>query len=745
MEIINQTPFLFAPFAGRIGFPGHSLTLIIKGTFDLVPDGMAVISDEQFFTTGDELYPDDDEGNGSSRYESDFAYFKPRADLLLAGTCYSPGGKPVKANQAIFQVGTSSQIIGVFGDRFWHPITKTISDPIPFTSMDLRYERSFGGTGYNKNPVGKGYSKIIDKAGSKVWPLPNIEDLRNLVDSPGKHPDPAGFGPFSSLWQQRSSKLGTYKGSWQKDRWPWFPKDFDWGYYNAAPFDMQVDGYLKGDEQLYFENLHSKYLKYKSCLPGINARVFVYKSDSHKPDVSDFNPQYFTEISLNLDTLWADMDAEKLVLVWRGVTDILSEDSEEIKHIFIASEKINEKSRSKEYYYDLFLKQFIEEKQSFEIEPDIEKAEIDAEIEDEPIDFEKELEMAEEEIKAAMLKAGIDPDENLPEPTPKDREDEARLLKELGLEEEKIPLPLTREKIKERILKGDGFAGEDLRKLDLSELDLKGLDFKDAILSGVNLKKSDLSEADLSGANLSETDLSETCIKDAILKDADLTKADLSGSDLSGSNFEDAICDSALFQNAILENIKAKDAGFFKADLSRASLKNSFCETADFSGSILNETGFQSANLFSSSFEGAAGNKIDMSDANITELRVSGNTDFSEGIFKNVIGPYSIWENAKLDGADFSFSKMEGANFAACSLRFANFAGADLKYARLSKADLRQAKCVSMNLFQASLEKADLTETDLRGSNLFGAELLDAIIDETRLDYANLKMTKLGK
>ena len=738
MEIINQTPFLFAPFAGRIGFPGHSLTLIIKGTFDLVPDGVAVISDEQFFTTGDELYPDDDEGNGSSRYESDFAYFKPRADLLLAGTCYSPGGKPVKANQATFQVGTSSKIIGVFGDRFWNPITRTISDPIPFTRMELRYERSFGGSGYNKNPVGKGYSKIIDEAGAKVRPLPNIEDLRNLVDSPGKQPEPAGFGPFSSLWEQRSSKLGTYKGSWQKERWPWFPKDFDWGYYNAAPFDMQVDGYLKGDETLYFENLHCKYLKYKSCLPGINARAFVYKSDAHKPDSSDYNPLYFTEIRLNLDTLWVDMDAEKLVLVWRGVTDILSEDYEEIKHVFIASEKINEKSRSKEYYYDLFLKQFVEDEKSFEIEQDLE-------IEDEPVNIEKELVKAEEEIKAAMLEAGIDPDEKLPEPSPKDLEDEARVLKELGLEKETAKLPLTREKIKERILKGDGFAGEDLRKLDLSELDLKGLDFKDAILSGVNLKKSDLSMADLSGADLSKADLLETLIKDAILKDTDLTEADLRRSDLSGSNFEDAICDSALFQNAILDNIKAKNAGFFKADLSRASLKNSFCETADFSGSILNKTDFQAANLFSSSFEGAKGKKIDMSDANITELRVSGNTDFSEGIFKNVIGPYSIWEKAKLDGADFSFSKMEGANFAACSLRFATFAGADLKFARLSKANLRQAKCVSMNLFQATLEKADLTETDLRGSNLFGAELLDAIIDKTRLNYANLKMTKLSK
>ncbi len=33
MKILNLTPFPFAPYAGRIGFPRHSMTLIVKGTF----------------------------------------------------------------------------------------------------------------------------------------------------------------------------------------------------------------------------------------------------------------------------------------------------------------------------------------------------------------------------------------------------------------------------------------------------------------------------------------------------------------------------------------------------------------------------------------------------------------------------------------------------------------------------------------------------------------------------------------
>ena len=164
---------------------------------------------DQLFPTGDELFPDDDEGDGSRFYESDFAYFKPRADLLLSGKCHTPGSQTIHACKVTFSVGNRSKTLGVFGDRFWHPITKTISDPLSFTQMELRYENSFGGVGYEKNPVGKGIAKITDTDGKERWPLPNIEDLRHLVDSPGSRPEPAGFGPVSSLWPQRSSKLGT--------------------------------------------------------------------------------------------------------------------------------------------------------------------------------------------------------------------------------------------------------------------------------------------------------------------------------------------------------------------------------------------------------------------------------------------------------------------------------------------------------------------------------------------------------
>ena len=159
MEIFNQTPFSFAMIIGRIGFPGYSLTLIVKGTFELVADNLAKVAEEQLYPTGDELYADDDEGTGSVRYESDFAYYKPRADLLLVGKCYAPHGKPIPACRANFQVGSKKKSLGIFGNRYWKGISRTISEPEPFTEIDLCYENSFGGEGYKLNPVGKGYQE----------------------------------------------------------------------------------------------------------------------------------------------------------------------------------------------------------------------------------------------------------------------------------------------------------------------------------------------------------------------------------------------------------------------------------------------------------------------------------------------------------------------------------------------------------------------------------------------------------
>ena len=280
---------------------------------------------------------------GSPRYESDFAYFKPRADLLLVGNCHAPRGKQARWCPATFRAGEVSKTLTVFGDRRWERrgLSWRTSEPELFRTMPLRYERSFGGHKFAANPVGSGGQRVKDEQGEEFQPLPNLEDPRRLIESRRDRLPPAGFGPLSATWETRKAKTGTYKKNYLETRWPWFPEDFDWGHFNAAPEDMQVEGYLRGDEELYFQNLHPVHSEYTSRLPGIRVRCFVNRRTS--PDAEQTE---FVEVSMNLDTLWADMETEQVVLVWRGWTQVASEDHEDVQDIFITTERLTEQPAS---------------------------------------------------------------------------------------------------------------------------------------------------------------------------------------------------------------------------------------------------------------------------------------------------------------------------------------------------------------------------------------------------------------
>ena len=178
MNITNDTAFHAAPLKGRLNFPGHTLTIIVKGTFEISSGAKAFTAEEQLYPTGDEFYPDDAESQGSLYYESDFVFFKPRADLLLVGTCHVPGGNPVRMCPVTFQVGEHNRQLSVFGNRQWqkHWLKWRATDPETFAEMQIRYENSFGGEKNRKNPVGKGKSSVKDHPGNRTWMLPNIED-----------------------------------------------------------------------------------------------------------------------------------------------------------------------------------------------------------------------------------------------------------------------------------------------------------------------------------------------------------------------------------------------------------------------------------------------------------------------------------------------------------------------------------------------------------------------------------------
>jgi hypothetical protein len=341
MEIINNTPFAVEALPFNCGPEGKPiLTIIVKGTFSINADASATFEEEQIpIAFGDELYEDSD--SVSVKYESDIVPFKPRADIVLVGKAYAPGGRAVGGLDVALRVGSLSRVIRVFGDRKWifgsglMPVD--MSKAVPFTSMDLTYERAFGGIDLNEggfceeNLVGRGFIGEKQKKESGDVLLPNLEDPKNLIKSWKDRPKPVGFGFYGRAWMPRVKYMGTYDEKWRKERSPDPPEDFRFDYYNAAHPDLQVNGYLKGDEEVRLVNL-SPNGESRFRLPGITPSVTVIKSDEFGEEILE-EDELKEEITMNLDTLCLIPDRLVFYQVWRGICHIDDLTSSEIKEI----------------------------------------------------------------------------------------------------------------------------------------------------------------------------------------------------------------------------------------------------------------------------------------------------------------------------------------------------------------------------------------------------------------------------
>jgi len=354
MKIDNQTLFDAAALPVKGPEDKPAIAIIVKGTFEFGPDRpVNPAADPIPIFYGDEFHPG--EAQGSVRFESDICPFKPSADIVLVGRAYAPGGKAVPFLDASLRVGNTRKTLRVFGDRIWKRSSRLLpassSKPAPFSTMDLIYEKAFGGSDTEgggvcvENPVGKGFfvkktKKVIHQA-----LLPNIEDPGNPIKTPADHPFPAGFGFYGRGWQPRASLLGTYDETWEAERSPDPPSDFRFDFYNGAHPDLQVKGYLSGDEEVLLSNLTPEG-RSRFMLPGVHPRVTVAKSvemstvSSGAPQdpgstVPPTSPVVKEEVPLQLDTLCLLPDEGRFYQVWRGLCPIRDLESFEVHAIEI--------------------------------------------------------------------------------------------------------------------------------------------------------------------------------------------------------------------------------------------------------------------------------------------------------------------------------------------------------------------------------------------------------------------------
>lgn len=760
VEIANRTTFAFAPMMGRVNFPAHTASLVVKAAFHLVHGGVCQPLEVPPALEGDVLskakVPE-------CLYDADLALFKPRTDLLLTGTCHVPGGKASTTCPVSFRVGGWSKSLACIGNRVWHKgmVFAKVGEVEPFTKLPLTWANAFGGPKHGANPAGKG---------AKDGMLPNIELPDSLITGYGDKPQPAGFGPVHRTWKLRAGKLGTYDNKWLKERFPAFPKDFDWTYFNAAPADQQLEGFLRGDEEIELMNLHADHAVLKTRLPGLRVRVLLREGNEGEP-------ARIREVPMNLDTLHVDADKSELYLVWRGIADVSDSDWLECRDVLVVSEPVG-KAQPLEALVPLFDAPPEDDDTPEEAETKAHRAERAKKLEAEISEIEKlvdgyaakaesqaqasigsELNIAKAATKPASpgdLKSMIDKLLASPQAAemglPKRlKASDLDIMADPDVKEamklaqsSKAPKPTDTKGLmgllKSGEAKGGDFSGSQLDSQDLAGADLTDCYFNDAQLSGANLAGAKLTGASLIGAKLTGADLTG----------ADLSDADLSGADLSGAKLDKAKLDDAVMIDTVAEGasfagaqgkdvmcvgLKAANAVFTGAQLEAGVFTGAQLQGADFTAASLKDCGFDQVDATGAKFE----------KADLSGFRGGEKSNFTNAKCKGANGAGSVWENSTLQGADFSECNLKDAQFQFSDLSGARFFGADLSSAMLRKANLSKAQAGNANFHQALLEQADLRGASLVASNFYAAEFLEAKTDGADFGGANLKMTKLEK
>lgn len=783
--LTNDSGMRVGVIPGRVLPNSLTATIIVKGSYFLRPDGVVepVPEDDQPHLNSD-LFWDDDPARGC-RIPSDFAPFKPGADLLLAAHAHSPNRQAVQFLQVSFGVGPFRKPALVVGDRYVRTgvLGNKLSDPVPFKSLPLDWSRAYGGPGYATNPVGRGIAESALRDGMPVRMAPNIQSVAGAGSDPLANPSPIGFGPIGQEWSPRAERIGTFNAAWLAKQWPWYPEDIDWKYFNAAPGDQYLDGlYLRGDESMEFVNLHAEYPVLATRLAGRQPRCFIYLRRKGTLD--------FQEVLLRLDTLLADLDAGQVHLTWRGVAAVDTRKFKELEQLFVLEESIHAPlASSLDGYQAACEEKKKRQREKFKIPPitfdqpsipqlsplsttwadrlakmmgEVKAAANQAVAALPPIQGPTGATIpklpvpppppppltikAAEAIKKADLEALAKIDPRLPDAHPlpdlADFEDD-----DVDEPEETEGEPIagegewTRESVLARVAERGSLDGQDLAGLDLSLI----------CFDDISLREADLDGCDLSGAtfvrsNLFRASLRGVALAGATLEAANLERADLSEIKADRVPFVRANLASADFSDAslvecCLDEVTGAGAVFSGAELMRSSFIRANLPGADFSKARLAGANFLEAHLATCDFDRADARGAKFEGVTARNVRAS-KANFDGASFRNCAADMAVFEESRFVDVDFRGASLVRVTLTGSYLDRAVFGLADIRWGQLDDIQAPGATFVGVNLFRGSLENARLDGARIINCNFYQAELEGISLEKALLEDVNLKGTK---
>lgn len=321
-------------------------SVLVKRTYSIQENGRLVRNEHANpFLEVDRYWDDGDPTESTVKYENDLSPYKLATDVVVIGKAYSPDNQPVSQMDVSVEVGRFKKVVRIIGDRhcIYRPDEPPLfTDPIPFTEMDIRYDRAYGGKDdkslpdiefhYPRNPMGTGIAIKNIRAVVESLRLPNVEDPNDMLtpdnlilgepDRWNQQPLPQGIGWFQKTCYPRCSFVGAIPGFVDVDEvmreelLHWVPKHqialsrqfklpaFNVRFNNGASWELIVP-YLSGDETVRLTGLTpTGELQFK--LPG------------SKPGITLDIGKGENELTAVLHTVCIRLEAQEVDLIWRG-------------------------------------------------------------------------------------------------------------------------------------------------------------------------------------------------------------------------------------------------------------------------------------------------------------------------------------------------------------------------------------------------------------------------------------------
>ena len=724
---------------------------------------------------------------------------KPNGEVLLSGKAYPPGG-PAPICPVRLKVGSVDKRLAVFGDRAWK--LGVPSQPAPFTEMPLTWSRSFGGKGFTKNPVGRGYAPEKTEGGGEVHFLPNVENPKRLVKAPGDRPEPATFGPADLTLPERWANSGTYDKKWLDNEAPGMPSDFDWSFFNVAPPDQRIEGFFSGGEPIELENVHPERARIVARVPEVVGRAFITQRKA--------SGEEWVEVPLRMETVHLLPGALLGILIFRGVVRIAEDDAKDVLH-FLGALDAKDQKRSSAYYQEVFARRLDKEKGHLHALRDRELLPIGASYAAFRADEVGLPGTTTERLVSKNLRAGMearlaDVDKNLDDfpdskknaTVPKALPPEAPLPDVDDMADHVEQVEQEMEKAREQVKKQREEAIANIR----ARCEAAGLDYDEQMrkaqsdAAGPPKFSADVQLAELRAlatryrAEGTPSEMLEGYLADpeferklrfteqklremyqrfahhfppvtplageaaertrAIVLEAratgqslagrDLTGAQLDGMDLSGMDLEGAMLEHASLRGAVLRTTRLGGAVLARADLTGADLEEAKLVGTNLGGATLSGAKFTKAELDQATLDKASLAGADFYGANLA----------GASMFEAVLGDVVLRRaklagarllNADLSAVDFSEADLGSVTFLECDLSGANMAGA-----KLVSAVFLRCKAKGANLDRAALDNARFVEeSDFSGASFKGATFVEANLRGTLLVEADLTEAKFDR